>query len=200
MVPFDRFTVVLDACTIFPMLSRDVLLTLAAHEFFSPKWSPRIRSEWTRNLSARMSGRSSEGEAGARVQRIVAAMAAAFPDAEVSSELAEPETLGPVNPKDRHVVVTAIAAQADAIITFNLGDFAGTHLREHLQLEVIHPDDFVMDLVDLNEKRAVAAFRELRARKKNPPWEISELVQRLRDAGLAQTSLWLQSKDVAALV
>jgi hypothetical protein len=46
MVPFDRFTVVLDACTMFPMLVRDVLLTLAAHEFFNPKWSPRIREEW----------------------------------------------------------------------------------------------------------------------------------------------------------
>jgi hypothetical protein len=28
------------------MLVRDVLLTLAAHEFFSPKWSARIRDEW----------------------------------------------------------------------------------------------------------------------------------------------------------
>jgi hypothetical protein len=48
MVPYDRFTVVLDACTRFPMLARDVLLTLAAHEFFSPKWSARIRmtSSW----------------------------------------------------------------------------------------------------------------------------------------------------------
>jgi hypothetical protein len=78
MVPLDRFTVVLDACTIFPMLVRDVLLTLAG--------------------------------------------------------------------------------------TFNIADFAEAHLKEHLEIEVLHPDDFVMDLVDLNEKRAVAAFRELRAR------------------------------------
>jgi hypothetical protein len=200
MVPFDRFTAVLDACTLFPMLPRDVLLTLAAHEFFSPKWSPRIRAEWTRNLLNRMRERSSADEAEARVQRIVAAMSEAFPDAEAHTELAEPEILEPVSPNDRHVVVAAIAAQADAIITFNVTDFAAAHLQEHLQIEVIHPDDFVMDLVDLNEKRALAAFRELRSRKKNPPWELGELVQRLQSAGLVQTSLWLKAKDVAALV
>jgi len=42
------------------MLVRDVLLTLAAHEFFSPKWSPRIGDEWTRNLIARMSERDDD--------------------------------------------------------------------------------------------------------------------------------------------
>ncbi len=200
MVPFDRFTVVLDACTLFPMLPRDVLLTLAAHEFFNPKWSPQIRAEWTRNLLARMRQRSVDSDAQKRVERIVTAMNSAFPDAEIDTELAEPEILEPVNPKDRHVAVTAIAVRADAIVTFNVTDFAAAHLKEHLQLEVIHPDDFVMDLVDLNEKRAVAAFRELRARKKNPPWETGELVQRLRDARLVQTSLWLNTQDVAALV
>lgn len=200
MVPFDRFTVVLDACTIFPMLPRDVLLTLATHGFLSPKWSPRIRVEWTRNLAARMRERSIDADAQRRVDRIAAAMNAAFPDAEVVSELAEPAILEPVNAKDRHVVVTAIATHADAIITFNITDFAAAHLKEHLQIEVIHPDDFIMDLVDLNEKRAVAAFRELRARKKNPPWETSELIQRLRHATLVQTSIWLNTEDVAVLV
>ena len=124
MVPFDRFTVVLDACTIFPMLPRDVLLTLATHGFFSPKWSPRIRAEWCRNLAARMRERSIDADAQKRVDRIAAAMDAAFPDAEVVTELAEPAILEPVNAKDRHVVVTAIATRADAIITFNITDFA----------------------------------------------------------------------------
>ena len=57
-----------------------------------------------------------------------------------------------------------------------------------------------MDLVDLNEKRAVAAFRELRARKKSPPWETSELTRRLQLSGLVQTSLWISAQDVAALI
>lgn len=200
MVPIDRFTVVLDACTIFPMLPRDVLLTLATHGFFSPKWSPVIRAEWTRNLAARLRQRSNDADAQKRVDRIAAAMNTAFPDAEVITELAEPDILEPVHAKDRHVVVTAIETQADAIVTFNITDFAAAHLKEHLQIEVIHPDDFIMDLVDLNEKRAVAVFRELRARKKDPPWKTSELVQRLRDAALVQTSIWLNTEDVAALV
>ena len=143
---------------------------------------------------------AANSDAAKRVERIVAAMAAAFPDAEVDTELVEPEILEPVDSKDRHVVVTAIATRADAIITFNITDFAAAHLQEHLQIEVIHPDDFVMDLVDLNEKRAVAAFRELRARKKNPQWETAELVERLRGSGLVQTSLWINAQDVAALI
>lgn len=97
MVPFDRFTVVLDACTLFPMLTRDVLLTLAAHEFFSPKWSPRIRAEWTRNLSARLRERSKDTDVEKQVERIVVAMEGAFPDAEVETELAEPDILEPVS-------------------------------------------------------------------------------------------------------
>lgn len=80
-------------------------------------------------------------------------------------------------------------------------DFAAAHLKEHLQIEVIHPDDFIMDLVDLSEKRAVAAFRDLRAsRKQNPPWDIEELTRRLRSTGWVQTSLWVGTAEVAALI
>jgi hypothetical protein len=182
------------------MLVRDVLLTLAGHEFFNPKWSTRIRAEWTRNLLERLSERSFDGDTLKRVERIAAAMDAAFPDAAIDLEFQEPAILEPVQLKDRHVVAAAMAVRADAIVTFNIADFAAAHLHEHLQIEVLHPDDFVMDLVDLNEKRAVAAFRELRARKQNPPWAPGELVQRLQRSGLVQTCLWLNTKDVVALI
>ena len=200
MVPLDRFTVVLDACTLFPMIVRDVLLTLASHGFFSPKWSPKIREEWSKNLVLRIREHDSDRDVAVQIQRIADSMALAFPDAEIITPVAEIGLLEPVDPKDRHVVMTTIAARADAIITFNLSDFAVVHLRRHLGLEVIHPDDFVMDLVDLNEKRAVAAFRELRERKKHPPWDSTELVQRLRKSRLIQTSLWLASDDVLNLL
>ena len=124
-------------------------------------------AEWMRNLSERLGERSFDGNTMARVQRIAAAMDSAFPDAAIEFDCAEAEILETVHVKDRHVVAAAMAVQADAIVTFNIADFAGTYLKEHLQIEVIHPDDFVMDLVDLHEKRAVSAFRELRARKQN---------------------------------
>jgi hypothetical protein len=142
-----------------------------------------------RNLSERLGERSFDGNTMARVQRISAAMDAAFPDAAIEFECAEAAILEPVHVKDRHVVAAAMAVQADAIVTFNIADLAVTHLKEHLQIEVIHPDDFVMDLVDLHEKRAVSAFRELHSRKQNPPWTHNELIQRLQRSGLVQTSL-----------
>jgi hypothetical protein len=67
MVPLDRFTVVLDACTLFSMLVRDVLLTLANHGFFSPKWSPEIREEWMRNLASRIRERSPDRDVDAQI-------------------------------------------------------------------------------------------------------------------------------------
>jgi hypothetical protein len=126
-------------------------------------------------------------------------MDAAFPDAAIEFECAEAAILEPVHVKDRHVVAAAMAVQADAIVTFNIADFAGVHLKERLQIKVIHPDDFVMDLVDLHEKRAVSAFRELRARKQTS-WAPSDLIQRLQRSGLVQTSLWLSTEDVVALI
>lgn len=200
MVPLQRFTVVLDACTIFPMLVRDVLLTLAAHEFFTPRWSPTIRDEWMRNLTSRLNAKDPAKDWTAQVKRIASAVAAAFPDAEIDADLLSTQSLDPVDPKDRHVVMTAIAARADAVVTYNVRDFAVEHLQKVLHLEVLHPDDFIMDLITLNEKRAVAAFREVRARKKSPPWDVDELVRRLSESGLVQTALWVSNPDVSALV
>jgi hypothetical protein len=88
-------------------------------------------------------------------------MDAVFPDAEVDTEVAEPDTLEPVSPTDRPRRRHRHCNTRAAIITFNVTDFAAAHLKEHLPIGVIH----AADVVDLNEKRAVAAFRELRARQ-----------------------------------
>lgn len=194
MVPLHRFTVILDACTMYPMLVRDVLLTFASHEFFNAKWSPRIVREWTTNLDAWLRAKAPSVDSTSQIQKLVSSIHSAFPDAEVGEQIPEAPLLHPVDPKDRHVVMTAIIAQADAIITFNITDFAAAYLRRRLRIEIMHPDDFIMDLVTLHEKQAVAAFRELRARKKNPRWDVSELIRRLNQSGLVQTSAWVSQR------
>jgi hypothetical protein len=163
------------------MLVRDVLLALAGHDFFNPKWSAGIGAEWTRNLLERLSERSFGGDTLKRVERIAAAM-----DAAIDLEFPERRSSEPVQVKDRHVVAAAMAVQADEIVMFNIADFGASHLQEHLQIEALHPDDFVMDLIDLNEERAIAAFRELHARKQIPPLTPGELVQKLQRGGLVQ--------------
>lgn len=51
MIYSPRFTVILDACVLYPAPIRDILLNLADLEVFSPKWSEIIQDEWTRNLT-----------------------------------------------------------------------------------------------------------------------------------------------------
>ncbi|AFT90064.1 PIN domain-containing protein [Paraburkholderia phenoliruptrix] len=197
---FDRFTVVLDACVLFPMFTRDVLLTFADHGFYNPRWSDRIHAEWMANLISRLDERGTTGDAAARIDSVRRAIDRAFPDALVQNVPPDSQAVLPVDPKDRHVAMTAIATRADAIVIFNLKDFAADHLGRELAIEVIHPDSFVRDLIDLNEKRAVGAFRELRARKRNPPWESDELIERARRAGLLQVAAWLEVEDVRRLL
>ena len=47
-----KFTVVLDACVLYPAPIRDILLSLAAEGLFIVKWSDIIQNEWLRNLLA----------------------------------------------------------------------------------------------------------------------------------------------------
>jgi predicted nucleic acid-binding protein len=200
MMRVDRFKAVLDACVLFPMLVRDILLTLADHGFFSPVWSPRIHVEWRRHLAARMKANVPAGSAQYPVDKIRTIMDQALPDALVTTVLPEMAELACVDPKDRHVVMTAIAAKADAIAAFNLSDFAAADIHAALKIEVVHPDDFIVDLIDLNEKRGVAAFKELLERKQRPAWSVDELTNRLLRGGLVQTSAWLGGEDVRALL
>ncbi|MGI4985304.1 MAG: hypothetical protein ACRYGL_18560 [Janthinobacterium lividum] len=127
-------------------------------------------------------------------------MDAAFPDALLVCELPELANQAPIDPKDRHVVMTALAAKADAIITFNMKDFAADHVRTYFGIDIIHPDDFALDLSDLNEKRAIAALKQLRKRKCRPSWTGEDLVERLRKSRMPQMALWLEAGDVRPLL
>jgi len=53
------------------------------------------------------------------------------------------------DPDGRHVVAAAIHSGASLIVTFNLQDFPAETLKPY-NLAAQHPDDFIVDLLDLH--------------------------------------------------
>lgn len=46
----SNFTVVYDACVLYPAPLRDLLMRLALSDRFRARWSDKIHDEWIRNL------------------------------------------------------------------------------------------------------------------------------------------------------
>ena len=147
------FSAVLDANVLYPFSLRDTLLRLAERELYAPLWSSRILQEMHRNL---MEQRITKEQAA----RLVTAMATAFEEAEVDPvEIDRLEPAMTNHWKDRHVLATAVAADSELIVTFNLGHFAG-EACEAVGVEAIHPDNFLLDLHDLSPDAVHVAVEE----------------------------------------
>ena len=79
------------------------------------------------------------------------------------------------DPDDRHVVAAAIHGGAHAIVTANVVDFPSAMLRP-LGLEAVHPDDFLLDQLDLSPAAIVQVFSEQAADTRRPPLSRQDLV------------------------
>ena len=150
-------------------LLRDTLLRLAELELYAPLWSARIIEEMTRNLvEHRITAE--------RAARVELAMRAAFEDAEVdASEIDRWEPAMTNDPKDRHVLAAAVAADSELIVTFDLDDFPAAAC-DPLGVEALHPDDFLLDLHDLrHEASRIRGFRDGgRRRRGHWSWRVAE--------------------------
>lgn len=60
---------------------------------------------------------------------------------------------------DRHVLAAAIEANAQVIVTANLSDFPPDNLAP-FGIEAKHPDDFVLDLIDLAPAKVALVVSE----------------------------------------
>jgi hypothetical protein len=94
------------------------------------------------------------------------------------------------DPDDRHVLAAAIRCGAAAIITANLKDFPKEQLDKYETL-AIHPDDFIMDLADLEPELLEIVAKEQRANLNNPPATAKEFVENLAHVGLPQVGAFL---------
>ncbi|MBF9031956.1 PIN domain-containing protein [Rhodobacterales bacterium HKCCE3408] len=162
----------LDACVLYPTVMRALLLGVAAEGLYRPVWSGRISGEWVR--AAARAGAAAEAQAEAEL----ATLRAAWPEAEI--EGGETADLWLPDPNDAHVLATARAAGADSIVTLNLRDFP-RRATASLGIAAIHPDPFLLRLME-DAPEAVAAVAEaVRARTEadlGAPIEIRALFKR----------------------
>ncbi|OAN46090.1 PIN domain-containing protein [Magnetospirillum moscoviense] len=177
-----RFTVVLDACVLYPAPLRDLLMQLTLSDLFRARWSEQIHAEWMNNLIEKRPELKRED-----LERVRDLMNLHARDSLVSGH--EPmidviENCPDAN--DRHVIAAAYHCRADAIVTFNLKDFPAAALEPY-GLEVIHPDDFVRYQFDLDLARVLESVRTCRARLKNPPKTVQDYLDTLEAQRLPKT-------------
>jgi predicted nucleic acid-binding protein len=167
------YSVVLDACVLYPASLRDTLLRFAHAEFYDVLWSARILDEAERNLID--DGRvSAEG-----AHRLRSKMAEAFDGACVgAATIAGLESAMTNDPKDRHVLAAAVASQAQAVITMNLKDFPEAASALY-GIEILHPDEFLMVLYGLDSELAVDIITSQAGALRNPPLTVEDLLDKL---------------------
>lgn len=161
---------VLDACVLYPVVIRDLLLTLATLDAFEPRWTEAILDEMTRNVLAdHPTIDPAHFEAGS-----VGAMRRAFPAAPVEGY---GHLIGDMDnhPKDRHVAAAALHIGAAAVVTYNVRDFESEVLRLR-GIAVVTPPQLVGQLVDDEPSVVALAVRAIAARKKRPPMSPAEVV------------------------
>jgi PIN domain len=182
-----NFTVIYDACVFYPAPLRDFLMHLALTELFRARWTETIHEEWIVSVLANRPDLTR-----AQLERTRDFMNKAIPDCLVTGyrELIPGLTLP--DPNDRHVLAAAIRAGAGAIVTFNLKDFPPEALQSY-GVEAQHPDEFVMDLLDLDHRKVCAAARNQRHNLKKPAQTLGEYLANLERQQLTQTRSRLQS-------
>lgn len=182
----NRFTALIDACSLAGTLRRNLLLSLAEAEFFRIRWSARILDETEAAIGKILDARG-YADAADRARRARAAMEAAFEEASVGAlDGMMAAAAGFPDPDDAHVLAAALKTQAAVIVTENLKDFPAGVVAP-LNIDVRSADAFIADTIDLDPGRAVAAIRRMRERLRRPEKSADTLLLDMEAEGLVQT-------------
>ena len=183
-----RYTAILDANVLYPNLLRDLLLSLAAAGLYHARWTALINEEWTRNLALNRPDITAP-----KINDLLRLVNQSVPDCLVENFVGLIPGLELPDPDDRHVLAAAIVGHADAIVTANLKDFPNSILARH-NIEAQHPDDFLMNQLELRPFEALEVIKKLRARQRNPAHSAAALVDLIERNGLPQTAQHLRAR------
>jgi predicted nucleic acid-binding protein len=165
------YIVVLDANVLFPSSLRDTLLRAYKKGLYTLRCTEDILEEVQRNLVNK--NQTTEQQA----HHLMDTIRKQFPEAFVSDykELINSMTN---NPKDRHVLAAAVACGARVIVTNNLRDFPH-HTIAPFEVEVQHPDDFLVQLFYLYPDVMIEIIERQAKDLQRPPKTTQELLTSL---------------------
>jgi len=177
----DPIIAIYDANILYPAPLRDLFIRLAHAGLVRARWTDMIHDEWIRNVLEDQPHLTAE-----KLDRTRNLMNEAVRDCLVTDFQDLIESLSLPDLDDRHVLAAAIRARAGAILTYNLKDFP-TETLGHYDIEAIHPDDFLIGLLDEAPGPVCAVVKHQREALRNPPKTVQELLATLEGHGLTQT-------------
>ena len=154
---------------------------LALTDLFRAKWSRDIHEEWMRSV---LRGRPDLTRT--QLEHVRDLMDSHVRDCLVQGYEPLIPSLTLPDPDDRHVLAAAIHSEADVIVTYNLRDFPSTVLAQY-GIEALHPDDFLIQLLDSSPDVFCTAVKLHRESLKNPPKTVDEYLATLERQSLTQT-------------
>lgn len=169
------FAAFFDTNVLYGALLNDFILELAERGLFRPLWSPDVLAELSKNLVK-------NGEDPVLVEKRITTMKSFFADAMVTgygdlvSRMTNEE-------KDRHVLAAAVRGGAEIIVTFNVKDFPAASISR-FDLEIVHPDDFLLDQLDLHHAHTLRALEDLVAAYDSPSMAMADFLLALTRAGV----------------
>jgi hypothetical protein len=182
----------LDACVLYPPAVRDIFMWLAVGMVYQPRWTDAIHDEWMRNVLADRPDLSRD-----QLQRTRQFMDEIDPESVVTGYEKHVTSLVLPDPDDRHVLAAAIRAGASVIVTYNLRDFPEAALAPH-GTRAIHPDHFLVSLLERYPEECLVALRKHRASLRHPPKMPADYRETLRRSGLVLLASQLEAMDEPA--
>jgi len=89
------------------------------------------------------------------------------------------------NEKDKHVLAAAVRETAEVIVTFDGGGFPEDAVKEY-NIRALHPDDFLLDQIDLYPDATRKAIDGMVDSYDNPPLTFAEVLAALSGQGVPQ--------------
>jgi hypothetical protein len=180
---------VYDANVLFSASLREFLVWLGVVGACRPLWTDMIHREWIENVLIKRPQTERS-----KLERTRELMDINLPAARVEGfESLIPSLVLP-DENDRHVLAAAIQGEANFIVTFNLSDFPANVVGSH-GIEPIHPDDFVVALLESDAEPVLTAVSLHRANLKKNPKSVEQYLGKMELDGLKKTAAILRPSE-----